>query len=115
MTEGSGLYLAGPQLVKAAIGQETDNESLGGATMHAEISGTVDFKEKDDPAAIKRLRALVGMLGESGAPPTDRPAPADPELPANKLYELVSVDGRKEYDVRDLIKCVVDAGTVEEY
>ena len=50
MTEGSGLYLAGPQLVKAAIGQDTDTESLGGAAMHAEISGTVDFKEKDDPA-----------------------------------------------------------------
>ena len=58
MTEGSGLYLAGPQLVKAAIGQETDTETLGGAAMHAEISGTVDFKEKDDPAAIKRLKIV---------------------------------------------------------
>src|SRR6478735_8783016 len=62
MTEGSGLYLAGPQLVKAAIGQDADQESLGGAAMHAEISGTVDFKEKDDPAALKRLRSLIGLL-----------------------------------------------------
>ncbi len=62
MTEGSGLYLAGPQLVKAAIGQETDTETLGGAAMHAEISGTVDFKEKDDPAALKRLKSLIGLL-----------------------------------------------------
>jgi acetyl-CoA carboxylase carboxyltransferase component len=59
MTEGSGLYLAGPALVKAAIGQEVTDEELGGATMHAAISGTIDFKEKDDEACIKRLRGLV--------------------------------------------------------
>lgn len=112
MTEGSGLYLAGPQLVKAAIGQETDTETLGGAAMHAEISGTVDFKEKDDPAAIKRLQSLLGLLpteNQSGFTATD------PEFPTSKLYELVSVDGRKEYDVRDLIRCLVDAGTMDEY
>ncbi|MFN5957349.1 MAG: carboxyl transferase domain-containing protein, partial [Planctomyces sp.] len=57
MTEGSGLYLAGPALVKAAIGQEVTDEELGGATMHASISGTIDFKEKDDVAAITRLRS----------------------------------------------------------
>ncbi|MCF7687928.1 MAG: acyl-CoA carboxylase subunit beta [Cephaloticoccus sp.] len=128
MTEGSGLYLAGPQLVKAAIGQETDTETLGGAAMHAEISGTVDFKEKDDPAAIKRLRSLVGLLpeetGGAGLPRDESPENAsrhkaapttEPEFPAGKLYELVSVDGRKEYDVRDLIKCLVDAGSLDEY
>src|SRR5215471_9726177 len=59
MTEGSGLYLAGPALVKAAIGQVVDHEALGGATMHAAVSGTIDFKEKDDPACIERLRSLV--------------------------------------------------------
>jgi len=125
MTEGSGLYLAGPQLVKAAIGQETDTETLGGAAMHAEISGTVDFKEKDDPAAIKRLKSLVGMLGGAGAPsPDQKAAPStarptssltEPEFPTGKIYELVSVDGRKEYDVRDLIKCLIDADTLDEY
>ena len=129
MTEGSGLYLAGPQLVKAAIGQETDTETLGGAAMHAEISGTVDFKEKDDPAAIKRLKSLIGLLpaevgrtvpGEprtASAHPEGSPYPKtfEPEFPASKIYELVSVDGRKEYDVRDLIKCLVDAGSLDEY
>ncbi|MBI1191260.1 MAG: acyl-CoA carboxylase subunit beta [Tepidisphaera sp.] len=60
MTEGSGLYLAGPALVKAAIGQEVTDEELGGASMHASISGTIDFKEKDDEACIVRLRRLVG-------------------------------------------------------
>src|SRR5207344_1765389 len=65
MTEGSGLYLAGPSLVQAAIGQIVDQEELGGAKMHAEISGTVDFYEKDDPACLKRLRSLVGLLPEA--------------------------------------------------
>ena len=65
MTEGSGLYLAGPSLVKAAIGQIVDQEELGGAHMHAEISGTVDFYEKDDPSCLKRLRSLIGLLPES--------------------------------------------------
>ena len=60
MTEGSGLFLAGPSLVQAAIGQKTDPEELGGATMHAEISGTVDFKEPNDHLCIARLRSLVG-------------------------------------------------------
>lgn len=116
MTEGSGLYLAGPQLVKAAIGQETDTETLGGAAMHAEISGTVDFKEKDDPAALKRLRSLIALLpAEQGASAGTRPTPSEPEFPASKISELVSADGRKEYDVRDLIRCLADAGSLDEY
>src|SRR5277367_3659158 len=64
MTEGSGLYLAGPALVKAAIGQVVDSEDLGGAKMHAQISGTIDFREKDDPACLDRLKRLVEMLPE---------------------------------------------------
>ncbi len=63
MTEGSGLYLAGPALVKAAIGQEVTDEELGGASMHASISGTIDFKEKDDEACIERLRGLIHKYG----------------------------------------------------
>jgi acetyl-CoA carboxylase carboxyltransferase component len=65
MTEGSGLYLAGPALVKAAIGQEVTDEELGGATMHASVSGTIDFKEKDDDACIARLRELVAKHGSN--------------------------------------------------
>src|SRR3989454_6294796 len=68
MTEGSGLYLAGPSLVKAAIGQMVDAEELGGARMHAEISGTVDFYEKNDESCLKRLRSLVSLLPEAGPP-----------------------------------------------
>src|SRR5947209_1614855 len=62
MTEGSALNLAGPALVKAAIGQEVDAEELGGASMHARVSGTVDFREKDDAACLERLRALIALL-----------------------------------------------------
>ncbi len=65
MTKGSGLYLAGPSLVKAAIGQVVDAEELGGAQMHAEISGTVDFYEKDDASCLNRLRSLVALLPEA--------------------------------------------------
>ena len=129
MTEGSGLYLAGPSLVKAAIGQDVDSESLGGASMHAEISGTVDFKEKDDPACLQRLRTLVGLLPEAGggsvgeqaspAPKHARPdgagAPRHTARPADEVYTLASADGRKEYDMRDLLACIVDADSLDEY
>src|SRR5213596_4375797 len=64
-TEGSGLYLAGPSLVKAAIGQVVEQEELGGAKMHSEISGTVDFYEKTDESCLKRLRSLVALLPEA--------------------------------------------------
>src|SRR5271168_4373194 len=68
MTEGSGLFLAGPSLVQAAIGQKTDPEELGGAAMHSEISGTVDFKEPDDASCLARLRSLVGKIGRRQGP-----------------------------------------------
>jgi acetyl-CoA carboxylase carboxyltransferase component len=115
MTEGSGLYLAGPSLVKAAIGQETDGETLGGAAMHAEISGTVDFREKDDRACLARLRSLIGLLAgdDTPAPGADHKPPT--ERPPEDLYDLVSLDGRKEYDVRDVLRCIVDSGSVDEY
>ena len=71
MTEGSGLFLAGPALVQAAIGQKTNAEELGGAAMHATISGTVDFREPDDEACLKRLRSLVDKLGHKPGAPFD--------------------------------------------
>lgn len=115
MTEGSGLYLAGPSLVKAAIGQIIDQEELGGAKMHAEISGTVDFFEKDDESCLKRLRSLVSHLPEAGPPggiDEKLPKPAgDPET----VYDLISLDGHKPYDARDLLASIVDANSVDEY
>ncbi|MGH7944269.1 MAG: acyl-CoA carboxylase subunit beta, partial [Opitutaceae bacterium] len=116
MTEGSGLYLAGPSLVKAAIGQNIDSEALGGASMHATISGTVDFKEKDDAACLARLRSLIALLPPfescAGSMSASSPAPA---RSADALYSLASLDGHSEYDARDLLACIVDAGSVDEY
>jgi 3-methylcrotonyl-CoA carboxylase beta subunit len=121
MTKGSGLYLAGPSLVKAAIGQVVDQEELGGAQMHSEISGTVDFFEKNDPSCLKRLRSLVGLLPEAqrngrgrppGAPPADKTKPSrNPDT----VYDLISFDGQKNYDTRDLLATVIDEGSMDEY
>src|SRR6184192_619259 len=117
MTEGSGLYLAGPSLVKAAIGQVVDQEELGGAKMHSEISGTVDFYEKSDESCLKRLRSLVALLPEA-----QRAADSKIENKGSKsakspdtVYDLVSLDGQKNYDVRDLLATIVDSNSIDEY
>src|SRR6202453_4854560 len=93
MTEGSGLFLAGPALVQAAIGQKYSAEELGGATMHAEISGTVDFKEPNDHMCLARLRSLVGRLGHGPAGPLPRgsygAARGSPKYAPQELYALL--------------------------
>lgn len=114
MTEGSGLYLAGPSLVKAAIGQVVEAEELGGAKMHAEVSGTVDFYEKDDASCLKKLRSLVSHLPEAG-PPIEESSLPQPERDPETLYDLISLDGQKSYDARDLLAAVVDANSMDEY
>ncbi len=117
MTKGSGLYLAGPSLVKAAIGQTVDAEELGGAQMHAEISGTVDFYEKDDLSCLKRLRSLIALLPEANKSKAFEASKetAKPAKSPDAVYELVSFDGQKQYDVRDLLASVVDANSIDEY
>jgi len=117
MTEGSGLYLAGPSLVKAAIGQVVDQEELGGAKMHSEVSGTVDFYEKTDESCLKRLRSLVALLPEAQTA-ADRKIDNKVYKSAKNpdgVYDLVSLDGQKNYDVRDLLATIVDSNSVEEY
>src|SRR6266571_5093643 len=118
MTQGSGLYLAGPSLVKAAIGQIVDAEELGGARMHSQISGTVDFFEKDDLSCLKRLRSLVAMLPEakSAADPGGQALSptAKPAKNPDSVYDLISFDGRKNYDARDLLATVVDENSLDE-
>src|SRR2546423_2929526 len=115
MTEGSGLYLAGPSLVKAAIGQIVEAEELGGAKMHAEISGTVDFYEKDDPACLKRLRSLVGLLPEASAKEVAKQKAVAPEKRPQAAYDLISLDGNKADDARDLLAPVNDSDSLDEY
>ena len=121
MTEGSGLFLAGPSLVQAAIGQKTGAEELGGAAMHSEISGTVDFKEKDDAACIARLRSLVGMMGAAKKAPysvTEYDAAKDvPKFAAEELYGLIdpAPGASNIYDMREVIARVVDRSEFDEY
>jgi acetyl-CoA carboxylase carboxyltransferase component len=126
MTEGSGLFLAGPALVQAAIGQKTDAEELGGAAMHAEISGTVDFKEPNDHMCLARLRSLVGKMGERhGTAPaaevfqrvkfdTERDVP---KFAAEDMYGLLdpAPGASNVYDMREIIARIVDRSEFDEY
>ncbi len=123
MTEGSGLFLAGPALVQAAIGQKYSAEELGGADMHAAISGTVDFKEPNDHLAIARLRSLVSRLGHKGRAPFDRvefDAERDkPKFAAEDLYGLLDPEPAQAaanvYDMHEVIGRIVDRSEFEEY
>jgi len=139
MTEGSGLFLAGPSLVQAAIGQKTGAEELGGAAMHAEISGTVDFKEPNDHLCIARLRSLVGMIGRRSSPAhvseSRHGAPGSgvgaeafsrmefdgvrdaPRFAAEDLYGLLNCapGAGNVYDMREVIARIVDRSEFDEY
>ena len=134
MTEGSGLFLAGPSLVQAAIGQKTGAEELGGASMHSEISGTVDFKEPNDHLCLARLRSLVGKIGqrqgtgnkvqEVGTGEVFSRVAFDevrdvPKFAAEDLYGLIDPDPAKAasnvYDMREVIARIVDRSELDEY
>jgi acetyl-CoA carboxylase carboxyltransferase component len=118
MTQGSGLYLAGPALVKSAIGQTVTSEELGGAQMHASISGTIDYVEESDDACLQRVHQLM----ELGRPDADVPASPfarhpsiDPARPAADIDGIIDADQRREYEIRDVLACLVDAGSLDEY
>src|SRR5665213_3512427 len=123
MTEGSGLFLAGPSLVQAAIGQKTGPEELGGAAMHSAISGTVDFKEPNDHMCLARMRSLVGKLGERAKAPfsvVEYDAVKDaPKYAAEDLYGLIDPDLAKAttnvYDMHEVIARIVDRSEFDEY
>jgi 3-methylcrotonyl-CoA carboxylase beta subunit len=126
MTEGSGLFLAGPSLVQAAIGQKTDPEELGGATMHAEISGTIDFKEPNDHLCIARLRSLVDKMGEHSATSSPKeifnrthydPDRDAPKYSAEEMYGLLdpAPGASNVYDMREVIARIVDRSEFDEY
>ena len=125
MTEGSGLFLAGPSLVQAAIGQKTDPEELGGAAMHAEISGTVDFHEPDDPSCLARMRSLVDVFGDRQAASDRKPfsriafdAQQDaPLYPAEDLYTMLNPapGATSTYEMREIIARLVDRSEFVEY
>jgi acetyl-CoA carboxylase carboxyltransferase component len=130
MTEGSGLYLAGPALVKAAIGQTVSHEDLGGAKMHASVSGTIDFREPDEPTCLERLRRLVDLLPpdatkvKASIPAGRAPEDLNQLFPRSQESGVRSQEsgvrgqgagGSQEYDIRHLLPCILDAGPFDEY
>ena len=116
MTEGSGLYLAGPALVKSAIGQEVSHEELGGARMHAAISGTIDFREPNDESCLHRLRELASMLPPDVRAECFAPAEAvEPARPTADLSQIVPLNAQLPYEVRDVLNCLLDAESFQEY
>src|ERR1700751_276169 len=115
MTDGSGLFLAGPALVQAAIGQKVSAEELGGAAMHSAISGTVDFREPNDKTCIARVRSIVEKGGSRRLSPGDRKKPAEPVLAAEEIYGIYDPSPARPYDMKEVLARIVDAGRFDEY
>lgn len=109
------IFLAGSYLVKAAIGEDIDNETLGGATTHCEISGVTDYKMENDQACLQKIRNLVDKLGHRVCTGFDRIESQPPLGSADDIYKLISEDNSKPYDTRELIKAIVDKGEFDEY
>src|SRR5947208_11317366 len=115
MTEGSGLFLAGPALVQAAIGQKCSAEELGGAAMHSAISGTADFREPNDEACIARIRSLVEKWGYRRLSPWDRKKPVEPALTAEEIYGIYDPSPGRPYDMKEVLARILDGSRFDEY
>ncbi|MEL6669950.1 MAG: acyl-CoA carboxylase subunit beta [Bacteroidota bacterium] len=116
IVEGTGsIFLAGPYLVRAAIGEDVDKETLGGATTQTEISGVVDYKVPDDQTCIDTIRDLVSHLGAPEDAGFDRIEPVDAPGEENDLLRVVPDDPTKPYDTKQLLKLLVDGGKMTEY
>jgi 3-methylcrotonyl-CoA carboxylase beta subunit len=115
MTDGSGLFLAGPALVQAAIGQKISAEELGGAAMHSAISGTVDFREPNDEACIQRIRSLIEKWGYRRQSLWDRKQPVDPAMPAEEIYGAYDASPARPYDMKEILARIVDESRFDEY
>ena len=109
------IFLAGPPLVKAATGEEVTAEDLGGGDLHARTSGVVDHLAADDYEALMKVREIVATCPRGGGHEWDVVEPVDPVRPQTDLYDLVPVDSRTPYDVRDVIATIVDGGGYTEF
>lgn len=109
------IYLAGPYLVKAAIGEDVDNETLGGATTHCEISGVTDYKCKDDNDCLQRIRNIVEKIGDYEKAGFSRTKPQPPALKEEDIYGIIPADRVKPYDMREIILRLTDNSEFEEY
>jgi acetyl-CoA carboxylase carboxyltransferase component len=115
MTDGSGLFLAGPALVQAAIGQKISAEELGGAAMHSAISGTVDFREPNDETCIARIRSLIEKWGYRRQSLWDRKEPAVPAMLAEEIYGAYDASPARPYDMKEILARIVDESRFDEY
>jgi 3-methylcrotonyl-CoA carboxylase beta subunit len=115
MTEGSGLFLAGPALVQAAIGAKYSAEELGGAQMHAQIAGTIDYREPNDHICLERIRSVASKLGHKPGAPFDRAKAEPPAYAAEEIYGIFEADGMRPYEMKEIIARVVDGGKFDEY
>lgn len=115
MVEGAGsIYLAGPYLVKAAIGEDIDGEILGGAATHNEISGIADYKFKTEQECLQQVKRIIGKLGPSQTAGFNRTAPVLPAT-ASDIYSIMSEGNTKPYDMLSIIDCIVDADSFDEF
>lgn len=109
------IFLAGSYLVKAAIGESIDNETLGGATTHNEISGVCDYKSENDEECLATIRELMSQIGDPESAGFNRKEPKDPKEDPRKIYGIIPKDRTKPYDVKEVIKCIVDESKFTEY
>ncbi|MDX1638436.1 MAG: acyl-CoA carboxylase subunit beta [Balneolaceae bacterium] len=113
---GTGsVFLAGSYLVKAAIGENVDNETLGGATTHTEISGVTDYKMENDEECLSTIRDLVGKLGPFDRAGFNRTDPKPPSRDPKEIYELFPDDRTKAYDMRQVLECITDQNSFTEF
>jgi acetyl-CoA carboxylase carboxyltransferase component len=116
MVEGAGsIFLAGPYLVKAAIGEDVDMETLGGAVTHTEISGIADYKFKTEEECLDRIKRIIDKLGKTGKAGFDRVHPVDPKLSAEELRDIVPLDSTKPYDMLQVIERIVDNSEFDQF
>ncbi|HVI44956.1 MAG TPA: carboxyl transferase domain-containing protein [Chitinophaga sp.] len=116
MVEGNGsIFLAGPYLVKAAIGEDVDAETLGGAVTHTEISGIADYKFKTDEECLDQIKRIVGKLGHTPNAGFDRIAPVAPAKPHEELAGILPADSSRPYDMLDIIARIVDDSAFDQY
>jgi 3-methylcrotonyl-CoA carboxylase beta subunit len=115
MVEGAGsIFLAGPYLVKAAIGEEVDMETLGGAVTHTEISGIADYKFKTEEECLDQVKRIIDKIGEIPKAGFDRIKPVKPLKDTGEIYSVFPADG-KPYDMVDVIKCITDNSELDQY
>jgi acetyl-CoA carboxylase carboxyltransferase component len=116
MVEGNGsIYLAGPYLVKAAIGEDIDNETLGGAVTHTEISGIADYKFKTEQECLTQVKKIISKLGHTKKAGFDRVETIPPIKPSAEVYNAMPVNNAKPYDVMDIIHCIIDAESFQPF